>query len=225
MSADYIVATCAKFRPRVEALRDSEGFRTRFIELELPRVILNASTKSEHKKANPNRRERGSKMLTGPLSCLLVLACSPLALSRPQIRVRADLLEPDQDISKPSVLFVRPLLDFRGRLLDFEDGISSQNLPERVLSRPARLPLNRGPVDFGETPNGVIPTAPPAVRLPAFGQTDLILKATAELRERDRNQESFIDLQASNAGLLPLAFEIPSALDLFPPLSPALKLD
>ena len=51
-------------------------------------------------------------------------------------------------------------------------------------------------------------------RLPNFD----ILHATEVLRGRDQNQKSIVNPGAVNAGILPLAFENPEGLGLFPPL-------
>ncbi|TRY80020.1 hypothetical protein TCAL_05889 [Tigriopus californicus] len=157
-------------------------------------------------------------------SAFAFLAFMDISMARPQSNAVGNVLAREKEAIKPAILFVRPLLDFRGRLLDFEDGIASNSLPETVVASRSRLPAQREPVDFGETFFEEEPSSN-FVSLPVFGQTDLILKTTQELRDRDRNQESFIDIQGSNAGVLPLAFEIPSALDLFPPLRPAKRLD
>jgi hypothetical protein len=53
--------------------------------------------------------------------------------------------------------------------------------------------------------------------LPVFRQVD-ILKATELLRSRDFKGNSLVDPGQVNAGILPLAFENPSELGLFPPL-------
>merc|ERR1712141_139545 len=44
-------------------------------------------------------------------------------------------------------------------------------------------------------------------KLPIFGQPELILKATEELRNSDVNQNAIIKLGSVNAGVLPLATE------------------
>ena len=84
-------------------------------------------------------------------------------------------------------------------------------------------------VDFGES--SVLP--PPKVTSTGqleniamldFGNPDTVLKATEELRGRDRNQEQFVSVAGSNAGILPLAHEDPGALNLFPPLRPAKRI-
>ena len=54
-------------------------------------------------------------------------------------------------------------------------------------------------------------------RLPNFGNVD-ILRATEVLRSRDKDKDIFVDPGQVNAGILPLAFENPSNLGLFPPL-------
>merc|ERR1739838_303766 len=54
-------------------------------------------------------------------------------------------------------------------------------------------------------------------RLPNFGNVD-ILRATEVFRMRDKNKNIFVDPGQVNAGILPLAFENPSNLGLFPPL-------
>ena len=54
-------------------------------------------------------------------------------------------------------------------------------------------------------------------RLPNFGNVD-ILRATEVLRSRDKNKNIFVNPGQVNAGILPLAFENPSNLGLFPPL-------
>merc|ERR1712129_415619 len=54
-------------------------------------------------------------------------------------------------------------------------------------------------------------------RLPNFKNVD-ILRATEVLRSRDQNKNIFINPGSVNAGILPLAFENPSNLGLFPPL-------
>merc|ERR1712008_19200 len=55
------------------------------------------------------------------------------------------------------------------------------------------------------------------VRLPNFKNVD-ILRATEVLRSRDQNKNIFVNPGSVNAGILPLAFENPSNLGLFPPL-------
>lgn len=54
-------------------------------------------------------------------------------------------------------------------------------------------------------------------KLPNFNNVD-ILDATEALRSRDKNQISILNPGEVNAGILPLAFENPTALNLFPPL-------
>jgi len=54
-------------------------------------------------------------------------------------------------------------------------------------------------------------------RLPNFKNVD-ILRATEVLRSRDKNKDIFVNPGQVNAGILPLAFENPSNLGLFPPL-------
>ena len=54
-------------------------------------------------------------------------------------------------------------------------------------------------------------------RLPNFKNVD-ILRATEVLRSRDQNKNIFVNPGSVNAGILPLAFENPSNLGLFPPL-------
>lgn len=51
-------------------------------------------------------------------------------------------------------------------------------------------------------------------RLPKFD----ILHATEVLRSRDKDQQQLLNPGQVNAGILPLAFENPSKLGLFPPL-------
>lgn len=51
-------------------------------------------------------------------------------------------------------------------------------------------------------------------RLPNFD----VLHATQVLRSRDKDQQQLLDPGQVNAGILPLAFENPSKLGLFPPL-------
>ena len=54
-------------------------------------------------------------------------------------------------------------------------------------------------------------------RLPNFKNVD-ILRATEVLRSRDQKNNVFVNPGSVNAGILPLAFENPSNLGLFPPL-------
>lgn len=58
-------------------------------------------------------------------------------------------------------------------------------------------------------------------KLPIFGQPELILKATEELRNSDVNQNAIIPLGAVNAGVLPLATESDDdqKLGFFPPFN------
>ena len=64
----------------------------------------------------------------------------------------------------------------------------------------------------------------PIVPAGAFGDPDLILRATEELRSLDPDHEQFISAAGDNAGLLPIRGEVVGALNLFPPLRPAVRI-
>ena len=64
----------------------------------------------------------------------------------------------------------------------------------------------------------------PVVPAGAFGDPDLILAATEQLRSLDPDHAQFISAAGDNAGLLPIRGEVVGALNLFPPLRPAVRI-
>ena len=109
----------------------------------------------------------------------------------------------------PPELFVAPQFDEFGAPLPPEDLEYDYNddIFDEVIEIPEPRPRIPRP------PNSNLgPDLQP--RLPNFD----ILHATEVLRGRDQNQKSIVNPGAVNAGILPLAFENPEGLGLFPPL-------
>ena len=117
----------------------------------------------------------------------------------------------------PPNLYVAPVFDEFGNSLtpveDYQDYIEYDDYEEYSDDyedpEPVRPRLPRPPN------SNLGPDLQP--KLPNFNNVD-ILDATEDLRSRDKNQISFLNPGEVNAGILPLAFENPTALNLFPPL-------
>ena len=93
--------------------------------------------------------------------------------------------------------------DYEDYVDDYEDDIF-----EEVIEIPKPRPRLQRP------PNTNLgPDLQP--RLPNFD----ILRASEVLRTRDQNQKQIVSPGEVNAGILPLAFENPAGLGLFPPLA------
>ena len=114
-------------------------------------------------------------------------------------------------------LYVAPLFDEFGNTLnnieDYQDYIEYEDYEEYSDDyedpEPPRPRLPRPPN------SNLGPDLQP--KLPNFKNVD-ILDATEALRSRDKNQLSILNPGEVNAGILPLAFENPTKLNLFPPL-------
>lgn len=143
----------------------------------------------------------------------------PLPLpNQPQTRVTpTSALSPAY---APPNLYIAPVFDEFGNTLnsieDYQDYIEyddyeeySDDYEDPLPPRPSRPRLPRPPN------SNLGPDLQP--KLPNFNNVD-ILDATEALRSRDKNQISILNPGEVNAGILPLAFENPTALNLFPPL-------
>lgn len=137
---------------------------------------------------------------------------------------------------RPTTKFTRPEFDVLGRPLIFREIIPEDNdiLPDFRGPRPTssrnrnrnrnqnqnqnrnttRRPSSRRPQN-----SNLGPDLRP--KLPIFGQPDLILKATEELRNSDVNQNAILSPGTVNAGVLPLATENEEdqQLGFFPPFN------
>jgi hypothetical protein len=126
--------------------------------------------------------------------------------------------------------FTRPEFDVRGRTLTFGRVPPNSNdlLPDFRGPRPAsssnnnrnqnRITTSRPSIRRPQNSN-LGPDLKP--KLPVFGQSDLILKATEELRNSDVNQNVILPSGNVNAGVLPLAIENEEDqfLGFFPPFN------
>lgn len=131
---------------------------------------------------------------------------------------------------RPPTKFTRPKFDVLGAPLIFREIIPEENdvLPDFRGPRPTssrnrnrnqnrnttRRPNSRRPQN-----SNLVPDVRP--KLPIFGQPDLILKATEELRNSDVNQNAILSPGTVNAGILPLATENEEdqRLGFFPPFN------
>jgi hypothetical protein len=123
----------------------------------------------------------------------------------------------------PASLFVRPEFDVWGNPIAFEQIIANEEefLPDFRKPRPGKRPNKRPSSGIRRPPGNLGPDL--QQRLPIFGQPDMILQATEELRSRDVNQASILPFGVANAGILPLAHHStvkPEDLGLFPPFAP-----
>lgn len=122
--------------------------------------------------------------------------------------------------------YTRPQFDVLGKPLIFKAGVPEENeaLPDfRDPSGTRNREQNRRPTKRPRFEKPKNSNLGPDLRrkLPIFGQPELILKATEELRNSDINQNTFISLVSVNAGVLPLATENQDdqQLGFFPPFN------
>lgn len=130
----------------------------------------------------------------------------------PALPVAHKYTRPRFDVLGMPLIF-KPVVPEEGDLLpDFRDPSGTRNRDKgaRTTKRPR---FNR------PKSTNLGPDLRP--RLPIFGQPELILKATEELRNSDINQNAIISLGAVNAGVLPLAIENDQdqQLGFFPPFN------
>jgi len=130
----------------------------------------------------------------------------------PAIPIRSKYTRPVFDVRGNPLVF-KDVVPEEGDLLpDFRDPTGSRNRGKD--RRTTKAPGFRRPSN-----SNLGPDLRP--KLPIFGQPDLILKATEELRNSDVNQNAIIPLGAVNAGVLPLATENEDdqKLGFFPPFN------
>jgi len=130
----------------------------------------------------------------------------------PAVPVRSKYTRPVFDVRGDPLIFKDVVAEEGDLLPDFRDPTGSKNRGQNT--RTTRRPRNRRPNNSNLGPDL-------RRKLPIFGQPDLILKATEELRNSDVNQNAIIPLGAVNAGVLPLAVESEEdqRLGFFPPFN------
>lgn len=130
----------------------------------------------------------------------------------PAIPIRSKYTGPIFDVRGNPLIFKDVVPEPGDLLPDFRDPTGSRNRGQNI--RTTNQPGNRRPNN-----SNLGPELRP--KLPIFGQPDLILKATEELRNSDVNQNAIIPSGAVNAGVLPLATENEEdqKLGFFPPFN------
>lgn len=153
----------------------------------------------------PNQQSRPLPRPQRPSRLLLPAIPPPTKFTRPEFDVLGEPLIFGQIIPEENDV----LPDFRG-----PRPTSSGNRNRGQNRNPTRRPNSRRPQN-----SNLGPTVRP--KLPIFGQPDLILKATEELRNSDVNQNAILPSGTVNAGILPLATEDEEdqKLGFFPPFN------
>jgi len=143
------------------------------------------------------------------------------ARARPEPKRQPRVLLPAVPIT---FKYTRPRFDVLGKPLVFKEAVPEEPSegdvlpdfrdPKGTRNRSKNKKTTRRPKN-----SNLGPDLRP--KLPIFGQPDLILKATEELRNSDINQNAIISLGKVNAGVLPLATENEDdqQLGFFPPFN------
>jgi len=156
--------------------------------------------------------------------------------NRPQPQSTRNRPEPQSSKRRPQTLrnprvllpaipisfkYTRPTFDVLGKPLVFKEIAPDQGdvLPDFRDPKGTRNRGNSRKTTRRPKTSNLGPDLRP--KLPIFGQPDLILKATEELRNSDVNQNAIISLGKVNAGVLPLATENEQdqQLGFFPPFN------
>jgi len=143
---------------------------------------------------------------------------SPPIRNRPESQRNPRVLLPAIPIT---FKYTRPRFDVLGNPLVFKEVAPEEGdfLPDFRDPQGKRNRGNTKKTTRKPRPSNLGPDLRP--KLPIFGQPDLILKATEELRNSDINQNAIISLGKVNAGVLPLATEDEDdqQLGFFPPFN------
>jgi len=133
-------------------------------------------------------------------------------LFQPALPVPFKYTRPRFDVLGNPIRFKTVVADNEESLPDFRDPTGTKNRDPN--QKAAQSPGFRRPNN-----SNLGPDLRP--KLPIFGQPELILKATEELRNSDVNQNAIIKLGSVNAGVLPLATENEDdqQLGFFPPFN------